>query len=334
MFINTDVRVNLKIHYGTKEHVIGSKHGAGFWDARGTAGHNPRDADQMHKKTEDEIRRKMELEENRQNLKNFLDEAFPLFRAIVNGSQGAVSPYIHDRKFYFILGTTRTGGTYLQRELGRAVGWPVREFLHDMIHDSIPHTEFIMGRGALAGTNNMVWRKPFNYFNFAFQLAQLLVYLKRAGNGRKNIVLKHSYFCFCLPPVDEVFKGNAEYIVTVRHPGSTAASRAESRGIDPADHDFRQMCFKEWMNSYSSIVTNGLPEGSITPVLYGGEMDCFLRDFFKRSNFSGKPGGVKITPREYDLSFWEGDCVRQEMERIGKLWELYGLKFPVPESIE
>ncbi len=334
MLVSTDIKVQLNVHYGVFEYITGSEHARRFWEARGMAGHKKDYMPGLQKKIGHEIRDRMKDRENQLKMGEFIDETMKLYNGIIGNNREAISPYIDSRRFYFVLGTTRTGGTYLQRELGRAVGWPVREFLHDMIHDSIPHTEFIMGRGALAGTNNMVWRKPFNYFNFAFQLAQLLVYLKRAGNGRKNIVLKHSYFCFCLPPVDEVFKGNAEYIVTVRHPGSTAASRAESRGIDPADHDFRQMCFKEWMNSYSSIVTNGLPEGSITPVLYGGEMDCFLRDFFKRSNFSGKPGGVKITPREYDLSFWEGDCVRQEMERIGKLWELYGLKFPVPEKIQ
>ena len=335
MFVNMPFKLNLAIHHGVLGYICESEYARQYWNIRGIAGKQKREViKELEENMDQEIFEKMRQERNKIKLQEYLAETYKLFEAIINSDTKSLAQYIDGRNFYFIIGGTRTGGTYAQKEMGRALGWPITDFLHCMIHDAIPHTQYIVDANGLMRDDFIIWRQPFNYYNFMFQLSQLLVYLNRVAKVNRSIVLKHAYFCYCLPLVDEVFGKYAKYIVTIRHPASTAASRAESLGVDIKDQGFMEFCFNEWQRCYRTIVGYGVPKDRISAVLFGEEMDSLLEQFFRKNNYRGEPDGVKTTKRVYDYNWWNDVGVVGCMEGICKLWEQYGLKFPIPTRIE
>lgn len=333
--ININIDYDLEIHNGVLQYVSDSRYAKQLWEKRGISGHNnSKEIDHLHNQLNKEVMELMENDIVQQRLRGFVNESLGLMDAIISGDKDVTAKYITNKEFYFVLGATRTGGTYMLKEISAALHWPFDHLLQSMVHDSIPYSTTIMGDDFIIGQNNKAWRKPENYFNFIFQVAQFLVYIHHVVPEKKKVVVKHAYFCFCLALVDEIFGENANYLITVRHPAAQIASRTESRNLISTNLDFRESFFKDWENFYFSLLLDGKPAGTLTPLLYGEEMDLFLESFFSDQGHGAKPEGIKITSRNYDTNYWCSPEVEDRIHRISKFWELQGVEFPYPAKIQ
>ncbi|GAB6100060.1 hypothetical protein JCM16358_19390 [Halanaerocella petrolearia] len=73
-----------------------------------------------------------------------------------------------------------------------------------------------------------------------------------------------------------------------------SASRAESWGREN-DNEFKYGWFQLWETLYTEVVRDGLTEGEIIPLLFGKDMDDFLKEFFSKQGFPEEIDGIKIT---------------------------------------
>ncbi|GAB6138173.1 hypothetical protein [Halanaerobaculum tunisiense] len=321
--------LNLEVHYGIVEYLAGYDP-AEAWNVRGISGR-----DGSSQKYFDYRRQKVaELEglldssqELQTKLDDFLAECLTLFNAFREDNQQLIDQYL-DKEFYFILGAARTGGTFMLKELSRALDWPYDDLHMSILHEHMP--DFDIEESYTIG-----WRKPENYYYLLFQLVQFLVYINREAPD-KEYVVKKTRFSKCMQLIDHIFGDRAYYVVTVRHPAAINASRMETGATGEVVNNVRREGKRTlylWQNVYKELVRDGQPEGLILPIQFGPRMDQFLADFFAHHNASVEPEDCRITARDYDYDFWTSDYVVDSMDWVRMLWQFHELEFPVPEEI-
>ncbi|TDX58907.1 hypothetical protein [Orenia marismortui] len=336
-----NINQQLNIPHGVLEYIAGFDPQE-IWEARGIKRNHLR-IKKLQNKNDNELKQVINTSEFESKLTNFIKESLGLFNALIAKDQKIISKYIGDKEFYFIVGVGRTGGTYLMKEVSKALEFPMKKLLPSIIHDTLPSAGFIMDgldRDKVGWTNiekwNIGWRKPNNYFNLLFEIASFLVYIKRTVGNQKKIVKKKDWLCLCLNLLDEIFGEQANYIITVRHPAAITASKLDKQGalgVRVNNKEKRRRLFKIWEVIYTETLRDGIPQGEITPVLYGPDMDEFLYNFFRNNGLEDKPEGVKIANRNYDYEYWNQEEFINRMERVKELWDWHGLDFPLPKEI-
>ncbi|GAB6100059.1 hypothetical protein JCM16358_19380 [Halanaerocella petrolearia] len=167
--------IDLFINYGVLEYIAGLDESK-EWEIRGLAGHKPKAAKRSLEQRKQKVQELIQKQSFKEELNKFIKEALNLFNAFINNN-GIISKYISNRNFYFVMGSPKTGGTYIYKEVSRAVGWPWKNLLRSMTHDSMPNGYFIRGEKNEIG--GMGWREPMKYFNLLFQISQFLVYMDK-----------------------------------------------------------------------------------------------------------------------------------------------------------
>ncbi|MBM7557281.1 hypothetical protein [Halanaerobacter jeridensis] len=327
--IKEEITNDLEIHYGIVEYLAGYDPQEA-WRVRGISGRGGSSQKYFKYRQKKIENLKQQLESDQQlqiKLDDFVEEALSLFHAILDEKEETIKQYTN-KDFYFILGAARTGGTFMLKELSRALEWPYESAYMSLLHEAMPDFD-------IEEPYTMGWRKPKHYYHILFQVTQFLVYLKREFPEQKKIV-KKTRFSKCMQLIDHIFGEQANYIVTLRHPGAINASRIETGATGEVDDDFQKEANRTlylWQNVYQEIVRDGVPQGQIEPVLFGPQMDQFLYDFFARHDAEGEPEKCKITPREYDQEFWQSDYVVNSMDWVRLKWQIHDLQFPVPKEI-
>ncbi|GAB6100063.1 hypothetical protein JCM16358_19420 [Halanaerocella petrolearia] len=327
--IERDIGQNLQVHYGIIEYLANYDPQAA-WTVRGISGRDGSSQKYFtyQQKKIKELERRLENDNQLQaKLDDFLEECFALFNAFINEEQSIINRYL-DKEFYFILGAARTGGTFMLKEMSRALDCPYKDLYMSILHEHFPDFD-------IEEPYTMGWRKPDNYYYLLFQIVQFLVYIRREVPQKKKVV-KKTRFSKCMQLIDHIFGEQAHYIVTVRHPAAINASRIETGATGEVVDDFEKESNRTlylWQNVYKELVRDGVPEGEILPVLFGPKMDKFLNYFFGQHNSDKQPEKCKITPRDYNQEFWHSDYVVNSMEWVKLLWQLHDLDFPVPKQI-
>lgn len=355
--IDEGISVNLLVHQAVYEYITDLHSPGTLWEARGIAGRKTGEYKQIVERIKDRLDEKMRSKEAQEKLQDYLRECKKLLGSLLN-NQSVPEPYAGDRKFHFILGPTRTGGTYIQKEMSRATRFPLLNRMFHMLHDSIPHMVSIRGVDYDIGEENTNhWLQMSSHMNILFQFCQLLVYINREVEDGKDVVIKNSALCFCLPMADQLFGENARYVVTVRHPAATVSSRVEglnlmennedtdeplyalmqdARNQGRFDHlrkEFLAPFINDWEQFYRDLFRMGPPEGSVDAIRFGPEFDEFLNDVFEQQNFDDEPEGVIVRDRMYDRDFWNEDHIQQRFERLSRAWNIQGQDFPIPQKI-
>ena len=320
---------NLEIHYGVVEY-LADYDSQEAWQIRGISGRGG-SSEKYFKYRQEKVKELEQRLENDQKLQDkvedFTDESLTLFYAFLEEKSKIIQPYL-DKEFHFILGDARTGGTFILKELSRALDWSYQEAYMSMLHEALPDFD-------IEEPYKIGWRKPKNYYYLLFQIVQFLVYLKREFPDQKKIV-KKTRFSKCMQLVDHIFGEQANYIVTIRHPGAINASRRETGATGDVVDDFQKEAMRTlylWQNVYKEIVRDGLPQGEIKPVLFGSKMDEFLNQFFMRHSSDKEPEQCRITERDYDEEFWQSEQVVNSMDWVRMMWQIHELDFPVPQEI-
>ncbi|SPF51741.1 hypothetical protein SBF1_5330003 [Candidatus Desulfosporosinus infrequens] len=255
-----------------------------------------------------------------------------------------VIDYLQGRKIIFIAGAMRTGGTFLTSKLFEIFDMKLQDFNLHMVHDTIPNMPISFPNKL----NEML--------SFLFELAQVIVWIKREFHGSNIAIKKRSSFEFDLPFLYNIFGDNAEYILTIRHPIPSAFSMANKEGIDVYSH-----CSPDWMYDliqckkglsksiwdkltyierftmywqicYEAVAKNRNYEQSIKVVPYNKQSyqdlisfiaykyrgnDVILDDFF-------------VNTKDYQGS-WSRDYIDNIIEQVKYHWNLSGLEFPILE---
>ena len=324
-----NLSMDFQIHYGIIEY-LADYDPQEAWEVRGISGRDS-SSQKYFKYRQQKVKELKEQLENSVQLQNklndFIEECFYLLNAIMNQNHSIVNKYIN-KEFYFVLGAARTGGTFILKELSRAVNWPYKDAYMSILHEHMPDFN-------IEEPYTMGWRKPENYYYLMFQLVQFLVYINREFPEKDKIV-KKTRFSKCMQLVDHIFGNQAYYVVTVRHPAAINASRIETGATGDVVDDFKKEANRTlylWQNVYKEIVRDDEPEGLILPLLFGPQMDEFLLDFFNHHDSEQKPEKCQITERDYNYEFWASEHVRNSMEWVELLWQFHDLDFPVPKQI-
>ncbi len=322
LWINNHLDIRYYIGNGILEYVCGLPQGEA-WKIRGMKGHSPEDFRKFNLEREKLVNERMKDKQVQNKLTDFIKETLFVFNALIGEKKNKIKQYL-DKEFYFILGAPRSGGTFLFRNIADSVHFPWEKLLQKMIHDNIPNGFFMRDKGE--DINALGWRSPKKHLNVLFQISQMLVYFQREV-ADKPVVVKNISFCYAVRLLDSIFEENAQYIVSIRHPGGVSLSRSKGYGVENNQTE-KESDFHIWYTLYHEVVRDGLPKGKIIPLLFGDEMNNFLKDFYKKHSPDIEPEKLSLFNREYDTDFWNKEEFREKMDYLVSLWDIKGLKFP------
>ena len=261
-----------------------------------------------------------------EGIEGFSVECLKLFNACLAGDEEAKSPYMSDKKFLFVCGIMRSGGTYIFQELSAGLGIDWEALSFSMSHDTIPSYELVLAHD-----------EPAAYEKLLFEVCQFLVWAKRETVANPCVVQKRIAYGQGIQFVDKLFGPRAEFLITVRHPGAACTSFAEMEGLDeqampssapqgwkaiveraePASAkgwdglDFRRQFLVFWRAYYGDVVRSGTALDRIHPIVYGDGFPGFVRRMAKRH-------GRDSNPRPF--------TARAAIEDIKSLWRARGLE--------
>lgn len=272
-------------------------------------------------------------------LEEYMNECLNVFSMLIKLERNKLFEYLGNKKFVFIIGIMRSGGTYLFTELCNITGIKWKHLNMGMLHDNIPD-----------GHNLSNWDKPMNYLNTLFELAQFLVWAKKEYTGSDIIVQKRVMYAFAMNVIDNVFGDRAKYVITVRHPGPASISFAEfaedieytSKGWFSVINKYRDITRENWESMdyrgrylifwqvyYENIVRTARLKGEILTAAY--ERQSFDNVLNRLAVDSGKDykgcNFKKVTNRTCS-DFWSNDKVKNSIQNIKRFWNINGYEFP------
>lgn len=329
--LEKEFQINFEFYRGICEYLAGFEPGT-LWDRLGTLGKRTEERRELQEQRAQKLQERVQRKSFRDNLQDFSSEVERLFNDFVAGERTLWDEYLEDRRFYFNLGVARSGGTYTFVEISEIIGWPWRQTHQNITHDANPDGVLY---DELETRGGMGWRKPPNFYSGLFDLCQILVYVHRVTDPGQDVALKNWVFCHGVGLLDWVFGEKARYVVTVRHPAATTASRAEQLSVDqnPLDPTFLANQREQWFSFYGEIVRDTPYAGSIHPVLFGRDMEDFLAQLNQEHGGQHSIEPVNITERSYDPDPWQSDGFEKRMDRLVARWEAHGHSFPRPRPI-
>jgi hypothetical protein len=285
--------------------------------------------------------------------------AYELFTALLTGDEARLKA-VHDRfRFILVVGCPRHGGTYLIKQLFRALGHQPETIPNVIAHDGFPDSApFHFGAGFNAYTSMLLQTAEY--------LAMVELYFAdRQPIGGKIVVPKkatkaayHGGF------FRTVFGADAEYIITLRHPLAACISTYEKSGGLPAGGLFHSRSnIEEWARRdlgvcgfrpeqiermgyfdaylgywnyyHRQLADSGLASGqSWQVVAYGRDRLMQLAEQFNRRFASN--GVIEDFNAAHKLER-HGDWMPvadAAIQQMAALWTAQGLQFPIGELRE
>lgn len=282
--------------------------------------------------------------------------AYELFTALLTGDEAKLKAF-HDRfRFILIVGCPRHGGTYLTKQLFRALGHEPETIPNVIAHDGFPDSApFHFGAGFNAYTHMLLQTAEYlamveAYFGDRQPIAGKIVVPKKATKAAY-----HGGF------FRTVFGPDAEYIITLRHPLAACISTYEKSGGLTADGLFRARSNIEewarrdlgvsgalpeqianmryfdaylgyWSYYHRQLADTGLASGqSWRVVAYGrGRLMELAGEFNRRFGVSSAVEEFKVERKQDRHSDWV-PAADAAMRQTGALWTARGLSFPAAE---
>jgi len=276
----------------------------------------------------DMIKEKESDKEFHQKLQKHMDEVMKLYQGIMSRQGDVVRPYIEGRKFHFILGMPRTGGTTLYQALSEVYKWPWNSLLFSMTHNYMPNGRFCVEQPA--SEFDMGWRLPWNFSSIIFELCQFLVYANNEAPDSEHLFIKSSALGYAVKLLNFMFGDRAFYYVTVRHPGAIVITEGKEEEITREDH-INNMGI--WTNYYSSIIRECRPLGPVNIVEYGEGLTDFINEVYEKTRYGARLETTSFFEfDDYDKEFYESASVQDMFNYVKASWALFDLDFPVPDT--
>jgi hypothetical protein len=273
------------------------------------------------------IREKESTREYQDSMKSFMEETINVYQGIMRNDTDVIKPYLSGRSFNFVLGMPRSGGTTLYQAMSDIHGWPWNNLLVSMTHNYMPNGGYVM---TYADTEyDMGWRLPWNFNNVVFELCQFLVYINNEAPDSEHVFLKSTALSYATKFLNFIFGGNANYYVTVRHPGAIALT-GDKEDVTREDHMQNMLA---WSNLYSSILRDCRPMGNLYVAEYGEGLTEFINHKFEEFKVGRRLEESNFFEFEdYDKTFYESDDAKRMFKYVEDTWALFDAKFPTPEK--
>lgn len=159
--------------------------------------------------------------------------AYELFTALLTGDEAKLAAFHRRFRFVVVVGCPRHGGTYLTKQLFRALGQDPKRVPGVIAHDGFPDAApFGFGAGYNAHTHTLL------------QTAEYLAMVEDwfgdqpAIDGKILVPKKATKAAYQGGFFRTVFGEDAEYLITLRHPLAACISTYEKSGGLPADGRF------------------------------------------------------------------------------------------------
>jgi hypothetical protein len=297
--------------------------------------------------------------------KRIINDLLHIAIALFVGDYQLVRKYLENIRYGFVIGYPRSGGSYLTKELLRTLHLDHTRVSEALAHDGFPELRDIW--------YDRDGDQPYFHLQSAvFQTAEFLVIsncyyqikTKQQADGKWFAPKKmHKIINWAGSFKMLLGQGNADYLVTIRHPVPTAISIAEKSGGMPKDRQFPAnsprsaierwiltdlmllgysmqqilgLSYTEavqvsWSNFYARMATSGLFLGErseITILPYGkAVLEESIKAFRSRYYNSAAPEPVLIHEKAVEYPDWlqEGNTAVAAMT---DLWCSLGLTFP------
>lgn len=285
--------------------------------------------------------------------------SYELLTALLIGQPEKLRPY-HDRyKFICIVGAPRHGGSYLTKQLFRAVGMEAEGVPNAIAHDGFPDAAPFSFKEGYNSLTTMIQ-------NMAEYLAMVELYFSNSRLFNNVIVVpkKATKAAYHGAFFNTAFGPNTEYLITLRHPLAACISTYEKSTGLPADGRFRvrgnieewarrdavftgadpekiggqdyfDVYLRYWEQYHTNLAMTGLSANrNWTVVAYGRErMMEAAASFFRRFRSKDRPDDFKVFDNRGRHSAWR-EKAEAGIQRVAACWQSVGLSFPVKEIRE
>lgn len=211
--------------------------------------------------------------------------------ALLAGNYPAVRSYLRDTRFAFVIGYPRSGGSYLTKELLRTVGLDHTRVSEALAHDGFPELRETW--------YDWAGNRPYFHLQEAiFQVAEFLVianlyFRRRSQPGADGVWLApkkmHKLVSWAGSFKMLLGQGQADYLVTVRHPLPSAVSIYEKSGGLPADGRFPaaapRSAIERWI--LNDLMHLGYPLQQLSAMDYFEAVAASWSHFYSRMAGSG-----------------------------------------------
>ncbi len=285
--------------------------------------------------------------------------AYELLTAMLTG-QPAKLALLHERyRFVCVVGCPRHGGSYLTKELFRALGHDPMQVPNAIAHDGFPDA----GPFLLAEQHN-------GYVAMMQQTAEYLTMMEMffAGSnpvdGRVTVPKKITKAAYHGAFFAAVFGPAAEYMITLRHPVAACISTYEkSTGLPPSgkfavrgnieewayrdniatgadpkrllEQDYFDVYLRYWEHYHCALALSGLlARRNLQVVAYGRvRMMNAAQAWHARFSSAGVPGEFKVYDKRGMHPEWRRKA-EPALHRVAQIWHGVGLSFPLDEVME
>ena len=285
--------------------------------------------------------------------------SYQLLSAFLTGAPEELRNFHERYKFICVVGVPRHGGSYLTKELFRALGIDYRTVPNVIAHDGFPDASpFDFKEGYNAHTNMT--------HNMAEYLAMVEIFFSnsRLFNNLIMVPKKATKAAYHGAFFNMVFGPNTEYVITLRHPLAACISTYEKStglpqdgkfkvrgnieewarrdnvftGEDPQGilgRDYFDVYLRYWEQYHYNLALTGLGANrNWTVVVYGRErMMKLAQSYFTRFRSKGGAEEFKVFDNRKRHPEWKKKA-EHAVARVSAVWRSVGLIFPVDEIME
>ncbi|OGA68993.1 MAG: hypothetical protein A3G81_08325 [Betaproteobacteria bacterium RIFCSPLOWO2_12_FULL_65_14] len=285
--------------------------------------------------------------------------SYQLLSAFLTGAPEELRNFHERYKFICVVGVPRHGGSYLTKELFRALGIDYRTVPNVIAHDGFPDASpFDFAQGYNAYTNMMQ--------NMAEYLAMVEEYFADSRLFRNRVVVpkKATKAAYHGAFFERALGPEAEYIVTLRHPVPACISTYEkSTGLPPSgrfavrgnieewvrrdnvytgvrenavfDQDYFELFLRYWEHYHYNLVLTGLRRNaSWTLATYGRErFEGLAQELHARFRSMQRPEAFQVFDSRSRHPEWMKKA-EPVVLRVRDVWRTTGIEFPLDEVME
>ncbi|HCA27826.1 MAG TPA: hypothetical protein DEP05_09380 [Betaproteobacteria bacterium] len=284
---------------------------------------------------------------------------YELLVAIITGRVSQLRPYHERYRFFCIVGAPRHGGSYLTKQLFRAVDINPEVVPDVLAHDGFPEAApFTLVPHV--NTHLLLMHNLAEYLT----MVDMFFANETPRDGQIIVPKKATKLAYHAAVFNRLFGPRTEYIITLRHPVAACISTYEKSGGFPSDgkykmrskieewirrdnafngmdsksilrRDYFDVYLRYWELYHYNLALTGLPHcRNLQIIAYGKErMTALAQSFFDRFSNSGRIEAFHVFDKKNRHREWLPKA-EAALRRVQGVWETAGLPFPLDEIME
>lgn len=286
--------------------------------------------------------------------------SYELLKAIMTGDVNKLAFFPNRYQFVCVVGCPRHGGSYLTKQLFRAIGMNADDVPNVIAHDGFPDASpFELREGYNSYT--VMMQNMAEYLT----MVELFFANSRLNNNYVVVPKKATKAAYHGAFFHNILGANTEYLITLRHPVTACISTYEKSGGLPtsgkfkvrgnieewakrdnlftgetaehlASQDYFDVYLRYWEQYCYQLALTGLAASrkNWKVVVYGEErMTALAQTYFTRWKSKETPEKFHVFDRRNAHPEWWAKA-EQAIKRVEAVWKNVGLDFPVDQVME